>query len=106
MCSDCPTSHHRIMMNDASATVTDSNSGKRKAAVACRFVRRPGKRRASNACCYCRARKVRCDMVENGSSCTNCRLDQVKCVMTESKRRTFVTISAESRKKGGKVTIV
>ncbi|KAL2012772.1 hypothetical protein VTN00DRAFT_297 [Thermoascus crustaceus] len=48
---------------------------------------RPVKRRASKACCCCRARKVRCDVVENGSPCTNCRLDQVDCVVTESKRR-------------------
>ncbi|PYH99537.1 hypothetical protein BO71DRAFT_192911 [Aspergillus ellipticus CBS 707.79] len=48
---------------------------------------RPVKRRASKACCCCRARKVRCDVVENGSPCTNCRLDQVECIVTESKRR-------------------
>jgi hypothetical protein len=53
------------------------------------------KRRASKACCCCRARKVRCDVVENGSPCTNCRLDQVECIVTESKRRKFVTISAD-----------
>lgn len=51
---------------------------------------RPVKRRASRACCCCRARKVRCDVVEHGSPCTNCRLDQVECVVTESKRRRSV----------------
>lgn len=48
---------------------------------------RPVKRRASRACCCCRARKVRCDVVEHGSPCTNCRLDQVECIVSESRRR-------------------
>ncbi|KAL2869942.1 putative C6 transcription factor (Ctf1B) [Aspergillus lucknowensis] len=62
--------------------------GKRKASTAGLSANsRPVKRRASKACCCCRARKVRCDVVENGSPCTNCRLDQVECVVTESKRR-------------------
>ncbi|KAL1966999.1 hypothetical protein VTN77DRAFT_3523 [Rasamsonia byssochlamydoides] len=61
---------------------------KRKASTAgLPGANRPIKRRASRACCCCRARKVRCDVVENGSPCTNCRLDQVECVVTESKRR-------------------
>ncbi|KFL61124.1 uncharacterized protein TERG_11964 [Trichophyton rubrum CBS 118892] len=51
---------------------------------------RPVKRRASKACCCCRARKVRCDVVENGSPCTNCRLDDVECVVAESKRKKSV----------------
>ncbi|GLI80563.1 hypothetical protein PoHVEF18_008918 [Penicillium ochrochloron] len=75
-------------MSSASATMTDSDSGKRKASVAGLSAHnRPVKRRASKACCCCRARKVRCDVVENGSPCTNCRLDQVECIVTESKRR-------------------
>ncbi|KAL2366301.1 hypothetical protein RJZ56_000758 [Blastomyces dermatitidis] len=61
---------------------------KRKAAAAgIQTTSRPVKRRASKACCCCRARKVRCDVMENGSPCTNCRLDEVKCIVTESKRR-------------------
>lgn len=48
---------------------------------------RPTKRRASKACCCCRARKVRCDVIENGAPCTNCRLDRVDCLVTESKRK-------------------
>ncbi|OGE52947.1 hypothetical protein PENARI_c009G01174 [Penicillium arizonense] len=66
--------------------MTDTESGKRKASGLA-GNNRPVKRRASKACCCCRARKVRCDVVENGSPCTNCRLDQVECVVTESKRR-------------------
>ncbi|KAJ9291913.1 transcriptional regulator family: Fungal Specific TF [Paecilomyces variotii] len=71
------------------ATVTETESQtKRKASTAgLSGAPRPVKRRASKACCCCRARKVRCDVVENGSPCTNCRLDQVECVVTESKRR-------------------
>ncbi|KAF8534335.1 fungal-specific transcription factor domain-containing protein [Trichophaea hybrida] len=45
------------------------------------------KRRASKACQCCRARKVRCNVVEHGAPCTNCRLDEVECIVTESKRR-------------------
>ncbi|KAL2827645.1 fungal-specific transcription factor domain-containing protein [Aspergillus pseudoustus] len=69
-------------------TVETDPKGKRKASTAGLSANsRPVKRRASKACCCCRARKVRCDVVENGSPCTNCRLDQVECVVTESKRR-------------------
>ncbi|KAJ5491799.1 hypothetical protein N7453_009896 [Penicillium expansum] len=72
--------------------MTDTESGKRKASTAgLSGHNRPVKRRASKACCCCRARKVRCDVVENGSPCTNCRLDQVECVVTESKRRKLRT---------------
>ncbi|EGC48471.1 C6 transcription factor [Histoplasma capsulatum var. duboisii H88] len=68
--------------------VEPQRQNKRKAAAAgIQTTSRPIKRRASKACCCCRARKVRCDVVENGSPCTNCRLDEVKCVVTESKRR-------------------
>ncbi|KAK5114897.1 hypothetical protein LTR62_002056 [Meristemomyces frigidus] len=51
---------------------------------------RPGKsvkRRASKACQCCRARKVRCNVVEHGAPCTNCRLDEVDCIVSESKRK-------------------
>lgn len=69
--------------------MTKMEDQKRKASTAgiSSVTARPVKRRASKACCCCRARKVRCDVVENGSPCTNCRLDQVECVVTESKRR-------------------
>ncbi|KAJ6109736.1 hypothetical protein N7486_001971 [Penicillium sp. IBT 16267x] len=77
-------------------TMTDSDSGKRKASTAGLSAHnRPVKRRASKACCCCRARKVRCDVVENGSPCTNCRLDQVECVVTESKRRKKPRVEVE-----------
>jgi hypothetical protein len=35
------------------------------------------KRRAARACVSCRARKVRCDVVE-GAPCGNCRWDNVE----------------------------
>jgi len=75
-------------MSSTTPTMAEE-SGKRKAGNSLAH-NRPVKRRASKACCCCRARKVRCDVVENGSPCTNCRLDQVECVVTESKRRKFV----------------
>ena len=71
--------------------MTETESGKRKASTAgLSIANRSVKRRASKACCCCRSRKVRCDVVENGSPCTNCRLDRVKCIVIESKRRKFV----------------
>ncbi|KAF4765681.1 hypothetical protein HAV15_003835 [Penicillium sp. str.  len=77
--------------------MTDTESGKRKASTAgLSGHNRPVKRRASKACCCCRARKVRCDVVENGSPCTNCRLDQVECVVTESKRRKKSRVEIEN----------
>lgn len=83
------------------ATVTETESQtKRKASTAgLSGAPRPVKRRASKACCCCRARKVRCDVVENGSPCTNCRLDQVECVVTESKRRKLVFTARKKKKK-------
>ncbi|RAK74162.1 putative C6 transcription factor (Ctf1B) [Aspergillus fijiensis CBS 313.89] len=83
------------MTNSAASPSSASNTpmetdpkSKRKASTAGLPANsRPVKRRASKACCCCRARKVRCDVVENGSPCTNCRLDQVECIVTESKRR-------------------
>ncbi|KAK0719758.1 fungal-specific transcription factor domain-containing protein [Lasiosphaeris hirsuta] len=44
------------------------------------------KRRAARACVSCRARKVRCDVVE-GAPCGNCRWDNVDCIIQESRRR-------------------
>ncbi|EAW15090.1 putative C6 transcription factor (Ctf1B) [Aspergillus clavatus NRRL 1] len=87
----------------SSSTATPANTadtesqGKRKASTAGLSANsRPVKRRASKACCCCRARKVRCDVVENGSPCTNCRLDQVECVVTESKRRKKSRVEVEN----------
>lgn len=78
---------------------TASSQNKRKASAAgLSATNRPIKRRASRACCCCRARKVRCDVVENGSPCTNCRLDQVECVVTESRRRKKFRVEAEVSK--------
>lgn len=44
------------------------------------------KRRAPRACASCRARKVRCDVVEQ-FPCGNCRWDNVDCIVHESRRR-------------------
>lgn len=75
----------------AATEAVDSTSqvNKRKASKAglSATTARPVKRRASRACCCCRARKVRCDVVEHGAPCTNCRLDQVECIVSESRRR-------------------
>lgn len=47
---------------------------------------RPIKHRASLACQSCRTRKVRCDVLANGSRCTNCRLDKLECIVLPSRR--------------------
>ncbi|CAG9977395.1 unnamed protein product [Clonostachys byssicola] len=41
------------------------------------------RKRARKACLCCRARKVRCDVTQNGSPCMNCFLDGEQCVVTE-----------------------
>lgn len=51
------------------------------------------KRRAARACVSCRARKVRCDVVE-GAPCGNCRWDNVECVVQESRRRKKAHLTA------------
>ncbi|KAG2005368.1 hypothetical protein GB937_008785 [Aspergillus fischeri] len=75
---------------------TESQSKRKASTAGLSANSRPVKRRASKACCCCRARKVRCDVVENGSPCTNCRLDQVECVVTESKRRKKSRVEVEN----------
>jgi hypothetical protein len=54
----------------------------------------PIKRRATKACTACRARKVRCDVMQcyhvtaNGdTTCSNCFMDSIKCVTVERKWR-------------------
>ncbi|KAI9772833.1 MAG: hypothetical protein M1840_008715 [Geoglossum simile] len=81
-------------MTDSSASDTQELSQKRNSSAAgftngssSNNSNRPVKRRASKACQCCRARKVRCNVVEHGAPCTNCRLDEVECIVTESKRR-------------------
>lgn len=47
----------------------------------------PLRKRAARACTWCRARKVRCDVVRCGPPCTNCRLDSESCVVRKRKRK-------------------
>lgn len=47
---------------------------------------RPVKKRASQACHHCRARKVKCDLVKSGIPCHNCKSDGIDCVIIESRR--------------------
>lgn len=47
---------------------------------------RPTKHRSSQACNACRGRKIRCDVLTNGSRCTNCRLDDTECIVLPSRR--------------------
>jgi len=76
---------------------TDSGSKKRTTASAgldSNGNLKPVKRRAAKACAACRARKVRCDVMQryhitsDGEvTCSNCTMDGIKCVIEESKRR-------------------
>jgi len=76
---------------------TDSGSKKRgpsSAGVDSNGNPKPVKRRAAKACAACRARKVRCDVMQryhitaDGEvTCSNCTMDGIKCVIEESKRR-------------------
>ena len=45
------------------------------------------KRRASRACHYCRAKKIRCSVVKSGSPCNTCRLDDVECLVSIARRK-------------------
>ncbi|KAK7432731.1 Cutinase transcription factor 1 beta [Neonectria magnoliae] len=68
-------------------TVTDKNNKKRASpSDDSEQPQKVTKRRAARACVSCRARKVRCDVVE-GAPCGNCRWDNVECVVQESRRR-------------------
>ncbi|KAL3422624.1 cutinase transcription factor 1 beta [Phlyctema vagabunda] len=78
-----PTADPTSKKRDTSAAALDS-AGNPK----------PVKRRAAKACAACRARKVRCDVMqryhvtEDGEvTCSNCTMDGIKCVIEESKRR-------------------
>ena len=59
---------------------------KRKNSSASAEEGRVVKHRASLACQSCRTRKVRCDVLANGSRCTNCRLDRLECIVLPSRR--------------------
>ncbi|POS71398.1 cutinase transcription factor 1 beta [Diaporthe helianthi] len=60
------------------------------------------KRRAPRACASCRARKVRCDVVEN-FPCGNCRWDNVECIIQESRRRRRKDLPTAASSVGGSV---
>lgn len=79
------------------ASSHDSGSKKRDPKVAGLDANgnpKPVKRRAAKACAACRARKVRCDVMQryhvtpDGEvTCSNCTMDGIRCVIEESKRR-------------------
>lgn len=61
---------------------TESNSALKKRGSGDGGVVKVTKRRAARACVSCRARKVRCDVVE-GAPCGNCRWDNVEVRATQ-----------------------
>lgn len=67
------------------ASTADTNDKNDKADKADK-ANKVTKRRAPRACASCRARKVRCDVVEQ-FPCGNCRWDNVDCIVHESRRR-------------------
>lgn len=73
--------------NDGAESTSGDNSKKRAStSSASGGPAKVTKRRAARACVSCRARKVRCDVVE-GAPCGNCRWDHIECVVQESRRR-------------------
>ncbi|OAQ64396.1 C6 transcription factor (Ctf1B) [Pochonia chlamydosporia 170] len=78
-----------------------SNGKKRSSTDDTNGPQKVTKRRAARACVSCRARKVRCDVVE-GAPCGNCRWDNVECIVQESRRRkkNLVTPSAVGQPNG------
>jgi len=92
----------------APPTSTQQNATKRKsdqAGISGNGTRpqKSVKRRASKACQCCRARKVRCNVVEQ-IPCTNCRLDEVECIVSESKRKKYETTAVRKKHCLGRVT--
>jgi hypothetical protein len=83
--------------NSSNDTTTTSPQKKRSSGAANLDANgnpKPVKRRATKACAACRARKVRCDVMQryhitaDGEvTCSNCTMDGIKCVIGESKRR-------------------
>ncbi|TVY37862.1 Cutinase transcription factor 1 beta [Lachnellula occidentalis] len=82
----------------ASAAAASTSSPKKRNTSAAGIDKdgnpKPVKRRAAKACAACRARKVRCDVMQryhitaDGEvTCSNCTMDGIKCVIEESKRR-------------------
>jgi hypothetical protein len=72
-----------------SASVSAGVAGNKSAAPSQESTSRVSKvtrRRAVLACVSCRARKVRCDVVE-GSPCGNCKWDNVPCIIVEGRRQ-------------------
>ncbi|KAM3562207.1 hypothetical protein ARSEF4850_002853 [Beauveria asiatica] len=74
---------------------TESNSAKKRGVEGGGGVVKVTKRRAARACVSCRARKVRCDVVE-GAPCGNCRWDNVECIVQESRRRKKSALTANA----------
>ncbi|KAL2257206.1 hypothetical protein VTK26DRAFT_512 [Humicola hyalothermophila] len=90
--TDAPSSStdvHRSMSPAAAPPAPEPTSSPKKRTQTTSNTTSEGKvtkRRAARACASCRARKVRCDVVE-GVPCNNCRWDSVECIVQESRRR-------------------
>ncbi|RYO79364.1 hypothetical protein DL766_008214 [Monosporascus sp. MC13-8B] len=86
--ADEPTATVEAPLIPEIAAKATSPSSKKRSALASEpsGTTKVTKRRAARACVSCRARKVRCDVVE-GAPCGNCRWDNVECIVQESRRR-------------------
>ncbi|KAI3401044.1 hypothetical protein diail_753 [Diaporthe ilicicola] len=87
-----------------SSTAADAQAKKRtgSTADASDKANKVTKRRAPRACASCRARKVRCDVVEQ-FPCGNCRWDNVDCIVHESRRRKKKLFNAAASSTGASV---
>jgi hypothetical protein len=82
----------QIIPADNAAQVAPPPTSKRKARkLGLNAKGQPIKRRASKACQICRARKVRCDVVEHGAPCSNCKSGAIPCTVPETKHKKYVS---------------
>ncbi|KAI1171250.1 fungal-specific transcription factor domain-containing protein [Nemania sp. FL0916] len=81
-----PPSASTVMSPKETEKASSSSKKRSPTAAEPNGTAKPTKRRAARACVSCRARKVRCDVVE-GAPCGNCRWDGVECIIQESRRR-------------------
>ncbi|KAK2002678.1 fungal-specific transcription factor domain-containing protein [Colletotrichum falcatum] len=97
---ELPSMDHHDHHDDSNDTSSDQEQSKKRSSESADLKdgappAKVTKRRAARACVSCRARKVRCDVVE-GAPCGNCRWDNVECVVQESRRRKKTLLTAST----------
>jgi hypothetical protein len=83
----CFTVEHNGTSTAAMLCTLQSTARRLISAAELHGARRTTRKIASKACQYYRARKVRCNMAQDGVPCTNWRLDDFKCVVTRGREK-------------------